>query len=103
MQLTLSTLKLRRAYLNLVKKLKFDEEDCILGNDKKGELRCIFDLICHDSSAEFHLRIDQGICDFVKEWLTSEWLYVNFSVNFFSGGCPNALLFDTFENKYYEL
>ena len=61
----------RRAYLNLVKKLKFDEEDCILGNDKKGELRCIFDLIRHDS-AEFHLRIDQGICDFVNEWLTSE-------------------------------
>ena len=61
----------RRAYLNLVKKLKFDEEDCILGNDKKGELRCIFDLIRHDP-AEFHLRVDQGICDFVKEWLTSE-------------------------------
>ena len=61
----------RRAYLNLVKKLKFDEGDCILGNDKKGELRCIFDLIRHDP-AEFHLRVDQGICDFVKEWLTSE-------------------------------
>ena len=68
------------AYI-LVKKLKFDEGDCILGNDKKGELRCIFDLIRHDP-AEFHLRVDQGICDFVKEWLTSEWLNVNFSVNF---------------------
>ena len=45
--------------------------DCILGNNKKGELRCIFDLIRHDS-AEFQLRIDQGICDSVKEWLTSE-------------------------------
>jgi len=29
----------RRAYLNLVKKLKFDDADCILGNDKTGELR----------------------------------------------------------------
>ena len=38
----------RRAHLNLDKKLNFDEEDCILGNEKKGELRCIFDLICHD-------------------------------------------------------
>jgi len=60
----------RRAYLNLVKKLKFDDEDGILGSDK-GELRCIFDLIRHDS-AEFHLRVDQGTCDYVKEWLTSE-------------------------------
>ena len=59
----------RRAYLNVAKKHKFDDEDCILGSDN-GELRCIFDLIRLDS-AEFHLRVDQGICDLVKEWLTS--------------------------------
>ena len=60
----------RKAYLNLARKLKFDDEDNILGSNN-GELRCIFDLIRHDS-AEFHLRVDQGICDFVKEWLTSD-------------------------------
>ena len=59
----------RRAYLNLAKKLRFDKEEGILGS-KNGELQCIFDLIRHDS-AEFHLRVDQGICNFVKEWLIS--------------------------------
>ena len=30
-----------RDYLNLARKLKFDESDCILGNDKTGEFLCI--------------------------------------------------------------
>ena len=61
----------RRAYLNLVHKLKFDELEIFLGNNKKGELRCIFDLIRHNP-AEFQLRVDQGTCAFVKAWLNSD-------------------------------
>ena len=61
----------RRAYLNLVDKLKFDKLEIFLGNNKKGELRCIFDLIRHNP-AEFQLRVDQGTCAFVKAWLNSD-------------------------------
>ena len=64
----------RRAYLNLVDKLKFDTLEIFLGNNKKGELRCIFDLIRHNP-AEFQLRVDQGTCAFVKAWLNSDWTY----------------------------
>ena len=53
----------RRVYLNF--KLKFDKLDCILGDNRKGELRCIFDLKRHDP-AEFQLRMDQGTCTFLK-------------------------------------
>ena len=61
----------RRAYLNLVDKLKFDKLDCFLENNKKGKLRCIFDFIRYDP-AEFQLRMDHGTCEFVKAWLNSE-------------------------------
>ena len=61
----------RRAYLNLIDKLKFDELDCSFGNNKKGELRCIFDLIRHDP-VEVQLRMDHGTCESVKAWLNSE-------------------------------
>ncbi len=61
----------RRAYLNLVDKLKFETSEIFLGNNKKGELRCIFDLIRHNP-AEFQLRVDQGTCAFVKAWLNSD-------------------------------
>ena len=60
-----------RAYFNLVDKLKFDELDCFLGNNRKGELRCMFDLTRHEP-VEFQLRMDHGTCEFVKAWLNSE-------------------------------
>ena len=61
----------RRAYLNLIDKLKFEKLECFLGDNKKGELRCIFDLIRHDPT-EFQLRMDHGTCKLVKAWLNSD-------------------------------
>ena len=50
---------LRNSSLDLLRKLKFDDEDPFLGS-KCGELKYIIDLICNEP-VEFNLRVDYDL------------------------------------------
>ena len=57
---------LRNSYLDLLRKLKFDDEDPVLGS-KYGELKYIIDLICNEP-VEFNLRVDYGLHIDIREF-----------------------------------
>ena len=57
---------LRNSYLDLLRKLKFDDEDPVLGS-KCGELQYIIDLICNEP-VEFNLRVDYGLHSDIREF-----------------------------------
>ena len=57
---------LRNSYLDLLRKLKFDDEDPVLGS-KCGELKHIIDLICNEP-VEFNLRVDYGLHIDIREF-----------------------------------
>ena len=57
---------LRNSYLDLLRKLKFDKEDPVLGS-KYGELKYIIDLICNEP-VEFNLRVDYGLHSDIREF-----------------------------------
>ena len=50
----------------LLRKLKFDNKDPILGS-KYGELKNINELICNEP-AEFNLRVDYGLHSDIREF-----------------------------------
>ena len=50
---------LRNSYLDLLRKLEFDDFDPILGS-KYGELKNIIELIC-DEPVEFNSRVEYGL------------------------------------------
>ena len=51
----------------LLRKLKFDNKDPILGS-KYGELKNIIELICNEP-AEFNLRVDYGLHSDIRKFL----------------------------------
>ena len=57
---------LRNSYLDLLRKLKFDDKDPVLGS-KYGELKYIIDLICNEP-VEFNLRVDYGLHSDIREF-----------------------------------
>ena len=59
---------LRKSYLDLLRKLQLDRNDSALCGSK-GNLRNILELICNEP-AEFNLRLDHGLNEDVREWLT---------------------------------
>ena len=58
---------IRKNYLDLLKNLKFDASDPILGINHE-ELSCIFALITGDN-VEFYLCADHGLHELVNNWL----------------------------------
>ena len=57
---------LRNSNWDLLRKLKFDDKDPILGS-KYGELKNIIDLICNEP-VEFNLRVDYGLHSDIREF-----------------------------------
>ena len=62
---------LRKSYLDLLRKLQADTNDksdsALCGSN--GTLRKILELICNEP-VEFNLRLDHGLNEDVREWLT---------------------------------
>ena len=58
---------LRKSYLDLLRNLQFDSNDSALCGSK-GTLRNILKLFC--KPVEFNLRLDHGLSEDVREWLT---------------------------------
>ena len=58
----------RNSYLDLLHKLQLDSNDSALCGSK-GTLRNILELICNEP-VEFNLRLDHGLNEDVREWLT---------------------------------
>ena len=59
---------LRKSYLDLLRKLQLDSNDSALCGPR-GNLKNILELICNEP-AEFNLRLDHGLNEDVREWLT---------------------------------
>ena len=63
---------LRNSYLDLLRKLKFDDKDPIIGS-KFGKLKYIIDLTCNES-VEFNLRVDYGLHSDIREFFENNTL-----------------------------
>ena len=59
---------LRKSYLDLLCKLQLDSNDSALCSSN-GNLRNILELICNEP-VEFNLRLDHGLNENFREWLT---------------------------------
>ena len=57
---------LRNSYLDLLRKLKFDDVDPVLCS-KYGDLKYIIDLICNEP-VEFNLHVDYGLHSDIREF-----------------------------------
>ena len=56
------------SHLDMLRKLQLDSNDSALCGSK-GNLKNILELICNEP-AEFNLRLDHGLNEDVREWLT---------------------------------